>query len=133
MRAMLSRYLSKYLTKELLLSAPLRSRRVTTSQGIKLSEQDAKTDANIFRTSLDQLLKKARNPHSIRFDDDGVTLVSFAVDHDITRWRPGDTPNRLELATMAGLMPTRSEKTAGPAVCEGNRPPRPEAARLYTK
>jgi hypothetical protein len=31
-----SRYLSKYLTKELLMSAPLRSRRVTTSRGIKL-------------------------------------------------------------------------------------------------
>src|SRR6266567_669164 len=31
-----SRYLSKYLTKDLLMSAPLRSRRVTTSRGIKL-------------------------------------------------------------------------------------------------
>jgi hypothetical protein len=34
-----SRYLSKYLTKELLMSAPLRSRRVTTSRGIKLLEK----------------------------------------------------------------------------------------------
>lgn len=32
----ISRYLSKYLTKELLLSAPARSRRVTTSRGITL-------------------------------------------------------------------------------------------------
>jgi hypothetical protein len=31
-----SRYLSKYLTKDLLMSAPARSRRVTTSRGIKL-------------------------------------------------------------------------------------------------
>lgn len=31
-----SRYLSKYLTKEMLVSAPKRSRRVTTSRGIKL-------------------------------------------------------------------------------------------------
>jgi hypothetical protein len=31
-----SRYLSKYLTKEMLASAPKRSRRVTTSRGIKL-------------------------------------------------------------------------------------------------
>lgn len=34
-----SRYLSKYLTKELLMSAPLRCRRVTTSRGIKLLEK----------------------------------------------------------------------------------------------
>jgi hypothetical protein len=34
-----SRYLSKYLTKELLMSAPLRSRRVTTSRGIKLFQK----------------------------------------------------------------------------------------------
>ncbi len=34
-----SRYLSKYLTKELLMSAPLRCRRVTTSRGIKLFEK----------------------------------------------------------------------------------------------
>lgn len=36
-----SRYLSKYLTKELLLSAPLRSRRVTTSRTIHLNEKPA--------------------------------------------------------------------------------------------
>jgi len=34
-----SHYLSKYLTKELLMSAPLRCRRVTTSRGIKLFEK----------------------------------------------------------------------------------------------
>ena len=40
----ISRYLSKYLTKELLLSAPLRTRRVTTSRGITLLQ---KTPAEI--------------------------------------------------------------------------------------
>jgi hypothetical protein len=35
----ISRYLSKYLTKELLLSAPTRSRRVTTSRSIRLIEE----------------------------------------------------------------------------------------------
>ncbi len=34
-----SHYISKYLTKELLMSAPLRCRRVTTSHGIKLFEK----------------------------------------------------------------------------------------------
>ena len=38
----ISHYLSKYLTKELLMSAPLRSRRVTTSRGIKLLEKTPK-------------------------------------------------------------------------------------------
>jgi hypothetical protein len=37
-----ARYVSKYLTKELLLSAPLRSRRVTTSRGLHLSETPPK-------------------------------------------------------------------------------------------
>ena len=32
-----SHYLSKYLTKQMLLSAPKRSRRVTTSRGLKLN------------------------------------------------------------------------------------------------
>lgn len=36
-----SRYLSKYLTKELLMSAPRRSRRVTVSRGIQLIEKSA--------------------------------------------------------------------------------------------
>jgi hypothetical protein len=36
-----SHYLSKYLTKDLLMSAPLRSRRVTTSRGIKLLAKTA--------------------------------------------------------------------------------------------
>jgi hypothetical protein len=38
-----SRYLSKYLTKELLMSAPKRSRRVTVSRGITLNEKKEKT------------------------------------------------------------------------------------------
>jgi hypothetical protein len=82
-----SRYLSKYLTKELLLSAPLRSRRVTTSQGIKLNERDAKTDADVLRVPITDLFPGVRDhAHSIKFDDDGVTLQSFAVDYDVTRW-----------------------------------------------
>ena len=45
-----SRYLSKYLTKELLMSAPKRSRRVTTSRGIKLfREAEHKTHIWLLR------------------------------------------------------------------------------------
>jgi hypothetical protein len=35
----ISHYLSKYLTKQMLMSAPKRARRVTTSKGIKLFEK----------------------------------------------------------------------------------------------
>lgn len=38
-----SRYLSKYLTKEMILHAPKRARRVTCSQGLNLFEKSAKT------------------------------------------------------------------------------------------
>lgn len=38
-----SHYLSKYLTKEMLLRAPKRARRVTSSKGLKLFEKQAKT------------------------------------------------------------------------------------------
>jgi hypothetical protein len=44
----ISHYLSKYLTKELLLSAPKRSRRITTSRTIKLFEKAAKEFAWAF-------------------------------------------------------------------------------------
>ena len=80
-----SRYLSKYLTKELILSAPLRSRRVTTSQGIRLNEQDGKICADIFRVPVDHLFRAAHNPILIKYDEDGRTLQSFAVDYDLTR------------------------------------------------
>jgi hypothetical protein len=73
------------LTKELLLSAPLRSRRVTTSHGIHLNEQDAKTDADIFRVPLDDLFRAASDPKMLRYENEGKTLVSFVVDYDITR------------------------------------------------
>jgi hypothetical protein len=80
-----SRYLSKYLTKELLLSAPLRSRRVTTSHGIQLNERDAKTDADIFRVPLDDLFRIATEPRLLKYENEGKTLVSFVVDYDITK------------------------------------------------
>jgi hypothetical protein len=53
-----SRYLSKYLTKELLLSAPLRSRRVTTSRGIHLFEkQDSETKWSFIDRPISILYK----------------------------------------------------------------------------
>jgi hypothetical protein len=51
-----SRYLSKYLTKELLMSAPLRCRRVTTSRSIKLFEkQPTEVKWELLRVSVYRL------------------------------------------------------------------------------
>jgi hypothetical protein len=51
-----SRYISKYLSKELLMSAPKRCRRVTTSRGIRLLEK-SKTEAawSIIRVPIFRL------------------------------------------------------------------------------
>jgi hypothetical protein len=76
-----SRYLSKYLTKELLMSAPSRCRRVTVSRGICLNSkrppehkwQRLKTDINaIFRG----LKSRARD---VILDRETDELESFAV------------------------------------------------------
>ena len=49
----ISRYLSKYLTKELLLSAPKRSRRVTVSRGIVLFQKNKSSgDWQLIRKSI---------------------------------------------------------------------------------
>jgi hypothetical protein len=75
-----SRYLSKYLTKELLLSAPLRSRRVTTSRGIKLFLENA-TDIKwtLIRTPIWVLFEQnADRILAASFDEEHV-LESFVV------------------------------------------------------
>lgn len=67
-----SRYLSKYLTKELLLSAPLRSRRVTTSRSIHLFERQP------CETQWDFL----RIPILVLYDRHRHQVCSFAVDEE---------------------------------------------------
>jgi len=75
-----SRYLSKYLTKELLMSAPLRSRRVTTSRGIKLLEKTpTKTIWMLVRVPIYRLFEVyAGDVSSFSLDDDQL-LESFAA------------------------------------------------------
>lgn len=79
------RYLSKYLTKELLLSAPLRSRRVTTSRGIHLFEKHRTETTWKFLDISILLLYKCHTRHryraqilSVDVDEDGA-LKSFSV------------------------------------------------------
>lgn len=78
-----SRYLSKYLTKELLLSAPLRSRRVTTSRGVHLFEKTAKEIAWVLvRVPISRLFELyAMNIVGASFDADEV-LESFVANFE---------------------------------------------------
>jgi len=76
-----SRYVSKYLTKELLTSAPERSRRVTTSRGIHLlPRRKAEYEWNLLRSHIEVLLRRfAPVARNIRFDQETELIESFIV------------------------------------------------------
>ena len=74
----ISRYLSKYLTKKLLLSAPKRSRRVTTPRSLRLIEKkDAETGWELSKFSIFSLYSRLLSGvESAQVDEDGF-LESF--------------------------------------------------------
>ena len=76
----ISRYLSKYLTKALLLSAPLRSRRVTTSRSIHLFEkQPSETKWEFLRVPILVLYDRHKQRlFSAKLDEDSA-LESFSI------------------------------------------------------
>ena len=73
----ISRYLSKYLTKELLLSAPKRSRRVTVSRGIVLFQKNKSSgDWQFIRKSIGILFVEVLpDLGSVELDEEGVLKV----------------------------------------------------------
>jgi hypothetical protein len=75
-----SRYLSKYLTVDLFLSAPRGVRRVTCSRGIVLLERSAKTHAwVVLRTTIFYLYSRLfRVMVRLQYDEESI-LASFAV------------------------------------------------------
>jgi len=76
----IARYLSKYLTKELLQSAPKRSRRVTTSRSIRLTEKPNKTDGGWTLLRLSVFLLYSfywQYAGDVSLDEDGM-LQSFS-------------------------------------------------------
>ncbi len=75
-----SRYLSKYLTKDLLMSAPARSRRVTTSRGISLLEKpNSETAWTLVKVSIPRLFEGyGRAVNAVWFDQDQL-LESFTA------------------------------------------------------
>lgn len=76
----IARYLSKYLTKELLLSAPLRSRRVTTSRSLRLIEKKtSETKWVLLKLSIFLLyFFRSDRAQNVHLDEDGF-LDSFSV------------------------------------------------------
>ncbi len=87
MRAV-SHYLTKYLTKELLCSAPKRSRRVTVSRGITLNEKPAKTHtwSLIWRSIYVMWNGFGGIVDKADWDAD-LVLWSFSINSDSTRVR----------------------------------------------
>jgi hypothetical protein len=90
-----SRYLSKYLTKQMILCAPKRARRVTTSRGIKLFEKQPSDFAwQMIKTPILRLfdLNRSKVTH-INPDADGylVAFETFEIEWDIrfTPWAEG--------------------------------------------
>ena len=66
-------YLSKYLTKELLLSAPKRSRRVTVSRGISLFAKKVSSGWQLLRWSIGTLFGVlVPDLSSVELDEEGV-------------------------------------------------------------
>jgi hypothetical protein len=75
-----SRYLSKYLTKELLLSAPPRSRRVTTSRGIHLLEKKVSEIAwQLLELSIFHLHRRYRASAQDAISDETGLLLQFSI------------------------------------------------------
>jgi hypothetical protein len=75
----IARYVSKYLTKELLLSAPKRSRRVTTSRSLHLlPKKDSNGSWELFKVSIFHLFSRLSDlARDVQVDEDGA-LESFS-------------------------------------------------------
>jgi hypothetical protein len=75
----IARYVSKYLTKELLLSAPKRSRRVTTSRSLHLlPKKDSNGSWELFKVSIFHLFSRLSDlARDVQMDEDGA-LESFS-------------------------------------------------------
>ena len=84
----ISHYLAKYLTVDLLLSAPKGVRRVTCSRGIVLLEKSAKDRSwRLLRTNITHLYSRLfLLVVSLQYDEDGI-LANFVVSNQNTNER----------------------------------------------
>jgi hypothetical protein len=91
-----SHYLSKYLTKEMLLHAPKRARRVTASKGLKLFEKQPKThEWTIEPLSIDRAFDVHRKVISKIETDQERRLIAFETLSDRFGERSGIGRERL--------------------------------------
>jgi len=77
------KYLAKYLTKEMLLSAPKRCRRVTVSRGLKLNDKptDATTKWQIMKAAIESLLAETSGVVEESYSDRNCkVLEGFVVE-----------------------------------------------------
>jgi hypothetical protein len=83
-----SRYLAKYLTVDLLLSAPKGVRRVTCSRGIVLLERSHDNRSwRLLRTTITHLYSRLFHlVVSLQYDEDGI-LTAFVVSNLTTTER----------------------------------------------
>lgn len=80
-----SRYLSKYLTKDLLLDAPARARRVTVSRGIVLNPKRAKEHRwERLKTTISDLFLRLKNSARDVILDTEDQILGFVVPMPIT-------------------------------------------------
>ncbi len=91
----MARYVGKYLTKEVLLSAPKGTRRITTSQDIKLREKHSEGTWTVSDAKLETLfgLQKHLSPEVVT--EKSGRLKSFETIHllDLDHWNvPNDRP-----------------------------------------
>jgi hypothetical protein len=94
----IARYLAKYLTKELLLSAPERSRRITTSRSIHLNEKQPKETTWVMdKHSIFFLLELSRDlVTDVELDKEGfVCSITIPVGLETPPWA-----NRAEFITL---------------------------------
>jgi hypothetical protein len=97
-----SRYLSKYLTKQLIECAPPRARRVTTSRDIKLLAKSAESDYSawvMMRVPITQLLDQYAGRVTAQTADADGYLVNFEA-------YIGDMP------TLDNLVPVSNARSA---------------------
>jgi hypothetical protein len=78
-------YLTKYITKELLLMVPWRKKRISTSRDIKLFEKKESSGWNYERRNISEILQdyldfgKAKVVFKFEFDREDETLSRFSV------------------------------------------------------
>jgi len=91
----MSKYVGKYLTKDILIKAPKGSRRFTTSQDIKLREKGQDIKFSLWDLDIDRILELQNGQVDVEVTNKDGRVINFEVHEpiDLTRFgRPNDRP-----------------------------------------